>query len=70
MEPLRLPPPLLQLPWDIAQDEFGPTGADFLGYLGRVLVRFGQDARVTQVPVSTEEIGRHTPGVAQDQISS
>lgn len=68
IEPLRLPPPLLQLPWDIAQDEFGAAGADFLGHLGRVLVRVGQDARVTQVPVSTNEIGRHGPGVAQDQI--
>ena len=69
IEPLRLPAPLLQLPWDIAQDEFGAVGADFLGHLGRVLVRFGQDARVAQMPVNTEESGRHAPGVAQDQIS-
>jgi hypothetical protein len=68
IELLRLPPPLLQLPWDIAQDEFGVAGADFLGHLGRVLVRVGQDARVAQLLVSTNEIGRHAPGVTQDQI--
>jgi hypothetical protein len=30
-EPLRLPAPLNRLPWDIAQDEFGVKGADFIG---------------------------------------
>jgi hypothetical protein len=38
-EPLRLPPPLNRLLWNIAQDEFGVKGADFIGvsaepYLG------------------------------------
>ncbi len=32
--PLRLHPPLNQLPWDIAQSEFGTQGADFLGVMG------------------------------------
>jgi len=27
-EPLRLPPPLPRLPWDLAKDEFGAQGAD------------------------------------------
>jgi hypothetical protein len=45
LEPLQLPPPLCVLPWDIAQDEFGPVGTDFLGHLGRVLLRSGQDQR-------------------------
>ena len=31
-EPLRVPPPLNRLPWDIAQDAFGLQGADFLGF--------------------------------------
>jgi hypothetical protein len=47
--PLRVPPPLDRLPWDIAQDEFGVQGADFLGILGRVLVRATQDQRGSQV---------------------
>jgi hypothetical protein len=40
-EPLQLPAPLSHLPWDIAQDEFGLVGSDFLGHLGRVLLRSG-----------------------------
>src|SRR6058998_1321670 len=41
-EPLRLPPPLSRLPWDIAQDQFGVQGADFIGILGAVLLRAAQ----------------------------
>ena len=43
VDPLTLPPPLSRLPWDIAQDTFGVVGSDFLGHLGRVLLRAGQD---------------------------
>ena len=55
-EPLELPPPLNQLPWDIAQDEFGAKGADFIGVLGALVLRAAQsqfkayltkDSRVT-----------------------
>lgn len=46
--PLRVPAPLDRLPWDVAQDEFGVQGADFLGLLGRVLVTAGQDQRRAQ----------------------
>jgi hypothetical protein len=42
-EPLRLPAPLSQLPWDIAQDEFGVQGAAFIGVMGRLLLRTAQD---------------------------
>lgn len=42
-EPLRLRPPLSRLPWDIAQDEFGVKGADFIGIFGTVLLRAAQD---------------------------
>ena len=41
-EPLRLPPPLSQLPWDIAQSQFGTQGADFIGVLSIVLLRAAQ----------------------------
>ena len=40
---LRLPSPLNQLPWDIAQDQFGAQGADFIGVMGALLVRLAQD---------------------------
>jgi hypothetical protein len=36
---LRLPHPLSNLPWDIAQDEFGLKGADFIGAMGAVLLQ-------------------------------
>jgi hypothetical protein len=29
-EPLRMPSPLNQLPWDLAKDQFGAEGADFI----------------------------------------
>jgi hypothetical protein len=41
-EPLRLPPPLSRLPWDIAQSQFGIQGADFIGVMGTVLLRAAQ----------------------------
>lgn len=42
----REPPraPLNRLPWDVAQDAFGPQGADFLEEFGRLLVGELQDA--------------------------
>jgi hypothetical protein len=54
LEPLQLPPPLSHLPWDIAQDEFGLVGSDFIAHLGRVLLRRGQDERTVQMPASIE----------------
>jgi hypothetical protein len=41
-EPLRLPPPLSRLPWDIAQDEMGVQAADFLGVMGTLILRVAQ----------------------------
>lgn len=41
-EPLRLPPPLSQLPWDAAQSQFGVQGADFIGALGTLLLHTAQ----------------------------
>jgi hypothetical protein len=41
-EPLRLPSPLNQLPWDIAQSEFGVQGADFIGIMGTLLLHSTQ----------------------------
>ena len=67
LEPLQLPPPLSHLPWDIAQDEFGLVGTDFIAHLGRVLLRSRQDEREVQVPASIEEIGRLPLGAAQDE---
>jgi hypothetical protein len=51
--PPRMPRPLDRLPWEVAQDEFGPQGADFLGVFGRLLVRDAQDEREAQALDST-----------------
>src|SRR6266481_7668627 len=42
-EPLRLPAPLNQLPWEFAKDQFGPQGADFIGVMGALMVRTAKD---------------------------
>src|SRR5215208_4910762 len=52
-EPLRLPVPLNQLPWDLAKDQFGAQGADFIGVLGGLLVRTAKDQLRTYITEST-----------------
>src|ERR1700675_3094262 len=42
-EPLRLPPPLNQLPWEFAKDQFGSQGADFIGVMGALILRTAKD---------------------------
>jgi hypothetical protein len=42
-EALRLPAPLGQLPWDLAQDQFGVQGADFIGVMGALLLHATQN---------------------------
>jgi hypothetical protein len=59
--PLMLPPPLSQLPWDLAQDAFGVVGTDFLGHFGRVLLGAAQDQKTSQLVDSTGEPLRLPP---------
>ena len=59
--PLVLPPPLSQLPWDLAQEAFGVAGTDFLGHLGRVLLVAAQDQKTAHVIDSTGEAVRLPP---------
>src|SRR5436853_6410789 len=67
-EPLRLPPPLSRLPWDIAQDEFGVQGADFLGILSTVLLRAAQDQFKAHPIENTGLADTLPPKATQDQI--
>jgi hypothetical protein len=69
-EPLRLPPPLSRLPWDIAQDQFGIQGADFIGVMGTLLVHAAQDQFRGYRADSTVVVGTlpHIP--VQDQMRS
>jgi hypothetical protein len=42
-EPLHLPAPLEQLPWNFAKDQFSPQGADFLGVMSALILRAAKD---------------------------
>ena len=65
--PFVLPPPLSSLAWDMAQDEFGVMGTDFLGQMSRVLLSAAQDQRVRKC-VSRWDMRLILPRAAQDQI--
>src|ERR1700676_4376874 len=68
--PLRLPPPLEQLPWDIAQSQFGPQGADFLGVMGALLIRSTKFQWKPYYIYSTVDTAILPPLAAQSQIPS
>jgi len=67
-EPLRLPGPLNRLPWDVAQDEFGVQGADFLGVMGKVLLRAAQFEFRGHVADSKDVARALPPSPAQSEI--
>ena len=70
LEPLRLPAPLSRLPWDVAQDEFGVQGADFLGVMGKVVLRAAQSEFRGHVADSKELAGTLPPAAAQFELPS
>src|SRR3990172_2921089 len=57
----RLPAPLSRLPWDVAQDQFGIQGADFIGVTAKLLHGYVQDQFKAQVVDSIGEAGRLRP---------
>jgi hypothetical protein len=67
-EPLRLPPPLSNLPWDIAQDEFGVKGADFIGAMSSVVLRAAKTQISREVVDFIRDPGRLPPSVAKTQF--
>ena len=67
-EPLRLPPPLDRLPWDIAQSEFGVKGADFIGVMCALLIHPAQsEFRAYPIDCRTDA-GTLLPSAAQSEI--
>ena len=42
-KPLRIPPPLDKLPWEVAKDEFSPYAIDFIGVALALIVRTAKD---------------------------
>lgn len=69
-EPLRLPSPLSSLPWDIAQDEFGTIGADFIGAMGSVVLRAAKNQLRGEVIDSTRDPARLPPLPAKNQFEA
>ena len=67
-EPLRLPAPVNRLPWDLAQDEFGVQGADFLGVMGKVLLRAAQFEFRGHLADSKDVVRTLPPSPAQSEI--
>jgi hypothetical protein len=67
-EPLRLPPPLSNLPWDIAQDEFGVKGADFIGVMSSVMLRAAKTQISREVIDSARDPAGLPPSVAKTQF--
>src|ERR1019366_5887982 len=56
-EPLRLPPPLNQLPWGLAKDQFGSQRADFIGIMGTLIFRSAKDQFLAYLIDSTKLSG-------------
>lgn len=66
--PLRVPAPLNQLPWDIAKDQFGAKGTDFIGLMGTLLVRAAKDQFQTYIADPTGVSKALSPSAGKDQI--
>ncbi len=67
-ELLRLPQPLPRLPWEVAKDEFGAQGADFLGVMGALMMRIAKD-QIRPYPLDPAGLPKPTsPGVGKDQF--
>jgi hypothetical protein len=69
VEAPRVPAPLEGLPWELAQEEFGVIGADFLGSLVRKLVEAKSSIR-SQPLETTKESGQVATGVAKSSFQS
>lgn len=67
IDPPRTPPPLSRLPWELAQEEFGASGADFLASLGRVVVGHAKDEIRLQVSKITERSREVAKAIAKDE---
>jgi hypothetical protein len=67
VDPPRVPPPLSHLPWELAQEEFGVAGADFLASLGRKLLVQAKDQIRTESSVIAEESAKVGVVSAKDQ---
>src|ERR1017187_1399486 len=63
-EPLRLPAPLNQLPWEFAKDQFGVQRADFIGVVGALILRTDK-ARSRPFPLAPTRLPGPLPAPPQ-----
>ena len=68
VEAPRAGPPLSRLPWELAQEEFGIAGADFLGSMGRLLVTHAKDQIRAETPYIPGKSAQSDGVVAKDEI--
>lgn len=68
VDPPRPPAPLSALPWEMAQEEFGVAGADFLGSMGRLLLFRAKDEMPAQFLTTTGEFAEVAPPAAKDEM--
>jgi len=65
---MRLPAPLSDLPWDMAQEEFGIKGAAFVGIMGGLMLRSLKD-QIKRQPIDLSgDPGTLPLGAAKDEI--
>ncbi|MFH1130285.1 MAG: hypothetical protein V1754_03055 [Pseudomonadota bacterium] len=67
IDPPRIAPPLSTLPWELAQEEFGIIGADFIASLGRKVLVHAKDQRSAQPPRITRKSDKEDAVIAKDQ---
>src|SRR5512139_1634884 len=70
IDPPRLPAPLDGLPWELAQEEFGSVGADFIASLGRKVVGNAKDQSLVEALEDKGKSRKEDTGVAKDQSSA
>ena len=63
-EPLRIPAPFNQLPWDLAKDEFGGKGADFIALACTLLTRTAKDQSASYA-IDPEGVLSNNPAAPQ-----
>jgi hypothetical protein len=72
-EPYREPAPrgpLTRLPWDVAKDEFGAKGTEFIRVFGGVIVRHCKDELATQIIGITGEFQKQRTVDTKDKMQS
>ena len=58
------PVPLPQLPWNVAKDEFGSQGADFLGVMSALILRAAKD-EIRLYPIDPTGLPNRLPPAAE-----